>query len=72
MIQMWKLSDKDCNEIDKLAIAECFSNMFGISTRFATGVLEAGKMVETINIYGLVVSMLHPSIARLLMIIGYR
>ena len=56
------------HEIDKPAIAECFSNMFGIGTRFATGVLEGGKMVETINIYGIVVSMLHPSIGRLLLI----
>ena len=51
----------------KPAIAECFSNMFGIG-RFATGVLEGGEMVETINIYGIVVSMLHPSIGRLLLI----
>lgn len=56
------------HSIDNSAIAECFGNMFGVGTRFATDVLLRGKMVETINVYGLVVSMLNPSTARLLMI----
>ena len=56
------------HRIDNSAIAECFGNMFGIGTLFATDVLLRGDMVGTINNYGLVESMVNPQMARLLMI----
>ena len=46
--------------VDRAGIAECFSNMIGVDTRIATDILQGGNLVETINVYRIVISMVNP------------
>ena len=54
------------HKVSNAAIAECYSNMIGAGSRLATETLQGGRLVENINVYGLVFSMLHPALATLL------
>jgi len=46
--------------VDRAGIAECFSNMIGVGTRIATDIMQGENLVETINVYGIVISMVDP------------
>lgn len=54
------------HKVVNAAIAECYSNMIGTGSRLATEALQGGRLVENINVYGLVFSMSNPALATLL------
>ena len=52
--------------VSEAAINECYYNMFGAGSRLATMQLEMGNVVESVKMYGVVVSMQDPNHAVLL------
>lgn len=52
--------------VNEAAINECAYNMFGAGTRLMTMALQVGKLVEVVNMYGLVAAMDNLSQARIL------
>ena len=54
------------DKINQAAVNECINHMFGTGTRLATWGLKMGKLVETVEVFGLVAAMPYPDISKLL------
>ena len=48
--------------VDAATINECFYNMYGTGTRLVTWGLQLGKIVETVNVYGIAAAKQKPCI----------